>query len=83
MIDEVLTADPDFPDHLHRHIVQNWLIKHRRPPRDEQDRRRAVAEYLVRGAKDRTGLTRVLAGPAPSGSPRPTTASAAGGPCRA
>lgn len=64
MIDEVLTADPDFPDHLHRHIVQNWLIKHRRPPRDEQDRRRAVAEYLVRGAKDRTGLTRVLAGPA-------------------
>ncbi len=64
MIDEVLTADPQFPDHLHRHIVQNWLIKHRRPPLTEQDRRRAVAEYLVRGAKDRTGLTRVLAGDA-------------------
>ncbi|MCC6650480.1 MAG: hypothetical protein IT348_04960, partial [Candidatus Eisenbacteria bacterium] len=46
MIDEVLTADPQFPDHLHRHIVQNYLIKHRRPPRDEREQRRAVAEYL-------------------------------------
>lgn len=60
MIDEVLNADPQFPDHLHRHIVQNYLIKHRRPPRNEAERRRAVAEYLVRGSKDRTGLTRVL-----------------------
>lgn len=55
MIESILTAVPPQPDYLHRHILQLYLIKHRRPPRDEAERRRAVYEYLTRGRRKDEG----------------------------
>lgn len=59
MLDEILAALPPFPSHLHRHILQLYLIKHRRPPASEAERRRAVYEYLTRGQRDRGGTSRI------------------------
>ncbi len=60
MLAKILAAEPPFPAYLHRHILQLWLIKHRRPPRNESERRRAVYEYLVRGSRKREGVDCVV-----------------------
>lgn len=64
MLDQMLGATPPFPPHLHRHLLQLYLIRHRRPPATEKERRRAVYEYLTRGKNDRQGGTRVHVSPA-------------------
>ena len=59
MLEEIASAAPPFPPHLHRHIVQLYVIKHRRPPASEKEQRRAVYEYLTRTQTDKTGRVHV------------------------
>ena len=44
MLAAILTAHKSFPPHLHRHIVQLYVVKHRRAPSSELEQRRAVFE---------------------------------------
>ena len=64
MLEEILASTPPYPAHLHRHILQMYLIKHRRPPESASDQRRAVYEYLSRTQHDKTGTARILVNPA-------------------
>ena len=66
MLEQILTAVPPFPAYLHRHVLQLYLIKHRRPPRTEPKRRRAVYEYLTRGRRKAgaESCSRIHLGPA-------------------
>lgn len=59
MLDEILGTCEPFPPHLHRHLLQLYLIRHRRPPATETERRRAVFEYLTRPRSEKTREGRV------------------------
>lgn len=59
MLDSVLTAPDSFPSHLHRHILQLYVVKHRRAPVSETEQRRAVYEYLTRTQHDKSGDVRI------------------------
>jgi glycosyltransferase involved in cell wall biosynthesis len=63
MLDKILAAYAPFPPYLHRHILQLYVIKHRRAPSSEVERRRAVYEYLTRTRHDKSGLTRIHSSP--------------------
>ena len=63
MLEEILASTPPYPAHLHRHILQMYLIKHRRPPSSMAEQRRAVYEYLSRTQHDKSGAAQVLANP--------------------
>jgi glycosyltransferase involved in cell wall biosynthesis len=63
MLEKILAAFDPFPPYLHRHVLQLYLVKHRRPPMSETERRRAVYEYLTRTRKDRSGEVRVHVSP--------------------
>lgn len=63
MLDEILAAPDSEPAHLHRHILQCYVVKHRRPPESEAERRRAVYEYLARGSRDKSRRTFVHVSP--------------------
>ena len=64
MLDELFAGYEPFPAHLHRHIVQLYVIKHRRGPETPTEQRRAVYEYLTRTQKDKTGNVRIHTSPA-------------------
>jgi glycosyltransferase involved in cell wall biosynthesis len=64
MLEALLAASEPFPEHLHNHIVQLYLIKHRRPPGTDAEQRRAVFEYLTRTQRDTTGTVRIHLSPA-------------------
>lgn len=64
MLERITGGEPPHPPYLHRHVLQLYLIRHRRPPATERERRRAVYEYLTRTRHDRTGNSRVHLGPA-------------------
>ena len=61
MIEKILAAPKSYPAHLHRHLLQLYVIRHRREPASEREQRRTVFEYLTRGQKDRTGRVHIHA----------------------
>ena len=63
MLEAILEAPDSYPPHLHRHLLQLYLVKHREPPTDERERRRAVFEYLTRAQRDTTRRLRIHLSP--------------------
>lgn len=64
MREEILAGLPPYPPHLHRHVLQAYTIKSRRPPKGEAEQRRAVFHYLTRTRADKSGTSCVLSSPA-------------------
>ena len=63
MHDEILSAFPPYPPHLHRHILQWYAMNHRHAPANEDAQRRAVFEYVTRTQRDKEGKAVVHASP--------------------